>query len=530
MDRLSDDQMVEFKKCAHDFVYFCKTYVKINHPKRGLIPLELHGYQERYIKSLEDNRFLIGKIFRQGGFTTITLAWYLWRCTFNIEKHFLVICKSDRHAVGCMHLFQDMLAQLPKFLSPLILKSTGHEMKFGSGSSITCRTPEACKGRAVDHIFIDNAAFISDMERHWKTLFPMVLTGGSVVAISTPNGKHGWFYNKYMGSIKGTNSFKVFDCSYLEHPEFATPEWQADMKASLDEKTWSSEYLGLFAPEEDAFLETSPKPKYPRCSYINITAKQERKFLEEHQVKPKAHSGKIAEWNFNDFIEESKKENKQPEVWSIDSVKPKGLDWDASDFAKKDEIPDIRSEFPPHKADVVEFAQFKTIGEIHEEFERQQQMLVKKPLDHPDINNIDQFDDEIIATWLEEEFKDTSWSDMLRKKREYFEDLENRIHDNMYEPELFVLAGVDSKVINDPRPDLQILYRVKEKLGFKDRLELKWRKNRLVLNGLPTSISEDDCRDAFNGMSGLTNYDEAMTYVVENIAKKLELLFRKEDE
>ena len=60
MDDKPISQEVELEACAKDFIYFCTNYVKIVHPKKGLIPLELYEYQKRLIKTAEDNRFVIG--------------------------------------------------------------------------------------------------------------------------------------------------------------------------------------------------------------------------------------------------------------------------------------------------------------------------------------------------------------------------------------------------------------------------------------------------------------------------------------
>jgi hypothetical protein len=46
-------QQVEFLKCAASFSYFCHKYVKIAHPKRGLLPFILYKYQKRVVKEYE---------------------------------------------------------------------------------------------------------------------------------------------------------------------------------------------------------------------------------------------------------------------------------------------------------------------------------------------------------------------------------------------------------------------------------------------------------------------------------------------
>jgi hypothetical protein len=52
-------QQIEFLKCAASFSYFCHKYVKIAHPKRGLLPFILYKYQKRVVKEYESHRFNI---------------------------------------------------------------------------------------------------------------------------------------------------------------------------------------------------------------------------------------------------------------------------------------------------------------------------------------------------------------------------------------------------------------------------------------------------------------------------------------
>ncbi|MEL4395654.1 hypothetical protein AAEH73_21830, partial [Shewanella algae] len=85
-----DRQEVEFEKCALSFFYFCHKYVKILHPKKGLSPFILYKYQRRVIKDYNNNRFNIISKFRQGGLTTVTLLWSLWKCIFDLDQQIMV--------------------------------------------------------------------------------------------------------------------------------------------------------------------------------------------------------------------------------------------------------------------------------------------------------------------------------------------------------------------------------------------------------------------------------------------------------
>src|SRR3990167_3971353 len=99
-DISEEERESEFTKCALDFKYFAETYVKITHPKRGLVPFNLYQYQERVINDYNTFKHNIIRKFRQGGLTTLTVIWAMWRCMFKLDQKIMVLSKSDREATG----------------------------------------------------------------------------------------------------------------------------------------------------------------------------------------------------------------------------------------------------------------------------------------------------------------------------------------------------------------------------------------------------------------------------------------------
>lgn len=57
----------ELVKCARDVVYFTKTYIKITHPTKGIVPFELYDFQEEVLKMYANNRYCISMQSRQTG-------------------------------------------------------------------------------------------------------------------------------------------------------------------------------------------------------------------------------------------------------------------------------------------------------------------------------------------------------------------------------------------------------------------------------------------------------------------------------
>lgn len=61
------EMVEEYLKCKEDPIYFIKKYVKVIHPDRGIVLMELYDYQERMIRAYHENKKVIFLTSRQQG-------------------------------------------------------------------------------------------------------------------------------------------------------------------------------------------------------------------------------------------------------------------------------------------------------------------------------------------------------------------------------------------------------------------------------------------------------------------------------
>jgi hypothetical protein len=234
-------QQEEIVKCTKSFSYFCHKYVKILHPTKGLIPFIMFTYQVKCIKDYERKRFNIISKFRQGGLTTTTLLWGMWRCMFRLDQQVMLLSKTDREATVIGMMVDRAAENLPEWLKP---KKEGkwndHLKQFSeTGGNLMFYSPEAARGKATTLLIIDEAAFIPDMETHWKAMWPVLSTGGSCVIISTVNGVGNWYEETYNAANEKKNMFNVIDLDYWEHPDYndkLNPQWVKEQKSQLGER------------------------------------------------------------------------------------------------------------------------------------------------------------------------------------------------------------------------------------------------------------------------------------------------------
>ena len=252
-------QQREMLKCAMSFTYWCHKYVKIAHPKRGLLPFVLYKYQKRVISEYDKHRFCILSKFRQGGLTTVTTIWALWRCLFKLDETIMVLSKSDREAIAAGEIVKRALIELPEWMKPEMDKNNDHQKLFAdTGSKLFFYTPEAARGRSITYLILDEAAFIPQMEKHWKAMFPTISTGGHCITISTVNGVGNWYYDVFMGAKKGRgfgSEFHIIELDYWEHPDYDDEQWVKQTRAQLGEKGWLQEVMRDFLGAGESYID-----------------------------------------------------------------------------------------------------------------------------------------------------------------------------------------------------------------------------------------------------------------------------------
>jgi hypothetical protein len=250
-------------KCQNDFSYFAGTYLKVNHPKRGLVPFPLYDFQKRLVLTYDENRFVVVIKFRQGGFSTLTTLYALWQCMFHNDRHFLFISKTDREAI-CLGKIVDLaIRNLPEEFRPFLSHSNDHHKTFKcTNSEMWFLPPTAACSKSFTHLVIDEAAFIPQMEDHWQAMYPRLGDNGKCFVVSTVNGIGNWYEEIYRGA--GTsNNFHAFDCSYTEHPEYNNAAWVEQMKKNLGERGWMQEmeccFVGSTPTKQDILRNTLRK-------------------------------------------------------------------------------------------------------------------------------------------------------------------------------------------------------------------------------------------------------------------------------
>ena len=301
-------RQLEIIKCVHSFSYFCHKYVKILHPTKGLVPFIMFKYQNKVIKDYENNRFNIISKFRQGGLTTVTLLWGMWKCMFQTDQQIMLLSKTDREATDIGMMIDRAAENLPDWLRPKKDGKWNDHLKMftETGSSVKFYSPQAARGKSVTFLIIDEAAFIDDMDKHWKAMWPVLSTGGSCTLVSTVNGIGNWYYQTYIESKEKRNLFHVIDLDYWEHPDYNNTKWVAEQKAQLGEKGYLQEVLREFLGSGETYFSSKIVRELTETTMNNNPSKKlfpKWCNLQGHAANVESESYKGALWIWKEPVE-----------------------------------------------------------------------------------------------------------------------------------------------------------------------------------------------------------------------------------
>ncbi|MCP4894495.1 MAG: hypothetical protein GY911_11870 [Actinomycetales bacterium] len=184
------DAAKEITRCKHDFLYFCRKYLKIVSKTAKLIALHPRPEQLDVIERLELNPWLYILKARQIGYTTIMAARLFHRCLFNPNHRVAVTAQDEEAARAIFEKYSTFYDHLPDFLKfPLTTKTTT-EMAFFHGGYIRAATADSNKwhGSTYHDIHATEFSRYRDVEKFVKAVFQTAGPNASIVLETTANG------------------------------------------------------------------------------------------------------------------------------------------------------------------------------------------------------------------------------------------------------------------------------------------------------------------------------------------------------
>lgn len=217
------EQIQEYVKCARDQLYFIENYVKIVNVDRGLISFNPYEYQKDIVRLFEKERFVICKMPRQVGKTTIVVGIILHSALFNENYRIAILANKEKQAHEILGRIQLAYEHLPKWLQQGVVEWNKGSIKLENGSTIQAEPTgsSAIRGTSQNLVYLDEFAFVPNniQETFFSSVYPTISSGTTtkVLITSTPNGLN-LFYKLWIDSENERNSYKRIDVHWSDVP------------------------------------------------------------------------------------------------------------------------------------------------------------------------------------------------------------------------------------------------------------------------------------------------------------------------
>ena len=254
----TEEQVIEWIKCAEDPVYFANNYIKIVTLDHGLSNFDMYPFQEKMISTFHNNRFSICKLPRQSGKSTTVVSYLLHYAIFNDNTNIAILANKASTARDLLDRLQTGYENLPKWLQQGVISWNKGSMELENKSKITAASTSASsiRGGTYNIIFLDEFAFVPNTvaDNFFSSVYPVITSGQSskVIVVSTPYGMN-HFYRLWDDAQKGRNEYVPIEVHWTDVPG-RDEEFKKTTIANTSEQQWRQEFECLFLGSTDTLI------------------------------------------------------------------------------------------------------------------------------------------------------------------------------------------------------------------------------------------------------------------------------------
>jgi hypothetical protein len=212
----------EIKKCAKDIIHFANHYCQVM-TDEGYMKIKLRPYQEKVLRSYQNNRWNIFLAPRQVGKTITSSIYLTWFLLFHFDKNVLLMANKGATTKEIMDKIKAIVEGLPFFLKPGIIKKDVMTMMFDNKCRIIGQntTKTGGIGFTIHLLFLDEFAHIQESIKRtfYENVYPTLSSSkiSRVIITSTPNG-YDLFHDLYEAAVKGLNEYTAIRVDWWEVP------------------------------------------------------------------------------------------------------------------------------------------------------------------------------------------------------------------------------------------------------------------------------------------------------------------------
>lgn len=190
---------------------------------------------------------------RQKGKSFMIANIALWKVFTGKRKIVIIVSPTLKQSKNIFKTIEEAVAGLPIVRN---INGSDYLISFVNGSMIYFKSAEqreALRGYTADLVCIDECAFIPDDIWHicqpWRDF-----KRATVLMVSTPYVREGWFYEYYNYGIEGINNTVTIDWSSEEFREdiekILPPERLEEYRKIMPKNQFKTEYLGQWLDDE----------------------------------------------------------------------------------------------------------------------------------------------------------------------------------------------------------------------------------------------------------------------------------------
>ena len=219
----TQEQIVEYQKCAKDPLYFMENYIRIVSLDEGLVPFKMYDFQKKIVNTIHNNRFTICKLPRQSGKSTTTISYLLHYALFNPNSNIALLANKSSTARDILSRLQLAYENLPKWMQQGVINWNKGNIELENKSTIVAAatSSSAIRGGSYNIIFLDEFAFVPTniAESFFSSVYPTISSGKNtkMIIVSTPYGMN-QFYKLWTDAENKRNDYIPIEVHWSEVP------------------------------------------------------------------------------------------------------------------------------------------------------------------------------------------------------------------------------------------------------------------------------------------------------------------------
>ena len=246
----TEENVLEYKKCIEDPIYFIDNYCYIITLDHGIQQFKLYDCQKEKINLIPKERRVIIMESRQAGKTTTAAAYILWYTIFQADKNVAILANKDKTAREILSRYQLMYEYLPLWMQQGVKTWNKGDIELENNSKVftAATTAAGIRSKSVNLLYIDEAAIIPNnvADAFFTSVYPVVSAGQTtkILITSTPLG-YNHFWKFWNDAEHGRNGFVTLFIPYWRIPG-RDEKWAEEQRKVLGDVKYNQEVLCLW--------------------------------------------------------------------------------------------------------------------------------------------------------------------------------------------------------------------------------------------------------------------------------------------